>query len=45
MNQSATMFNALGKVLPIKRRDEVDVRMRLCKRMNHSESITGKMDI
>ncbi|KAG1140266.1 hypothetical protein G6F37_009232 [Rhizopus arrhizus] len=45
MNQSATMFNALGKVLPINRRDEVDVRMRLYKRMNHSESITESTKI
>ncbi|CAO3676316.1 unnamed protein product [Rhizopus stolonifer] len=43
MNQSANMFNALGKVLPTEHRDEVDVRMRLYKRMNHGEPVTALM--
>lgn len=42
MDQSAHMFNAIGKVLPMKCRDEVDVRMRFYKRMNHGEPVTGK---
>lgn len=41
VDQSSKMFNALGHVLPTERRDEVDVRMRLYKRMNHRESVTG----
>jgi dipeptidyl aminopeptidase/acylaminoacyl peptidase len=41
MDQSANMFNALGKVFPAEHRDDVDVRMRLYKRMNHSEPVTG----
>ncbi|KAG1141189.1 hypothetical protein G6F37_009244 [Rhizopus arrhizus] len=43
MDQSANMFNALGKVFPAEHRDDVDVRMRLYKRMNHSEPVTALM--
>ncbi|CAO3692857.1 unnamed protein product [Rhizopus stolonifer] len=43
VDQSSKMFNALGHVLPTERRDEVDVRMRLYKRMNHREPVTALM--
>ncbi|EIE77059.1 hypothetical protein RO3G_01763 [Rhizopus delemar RA 99-880] len=43
MDQSANMFNALGRVFPAEHRDDVDVRMRLYKRMNHSEPVTALM--
>ncbi|CEJ02547.1 hypothetical protein RMCBS344292_16548 [Rhizopus microsporus] len=43
MDQSAHMFNTIGKVLPMKCRDEVDVRMRFYKRMNHGEPVTALM--
>ncbi|ORE05009.1 alpha/beta-hydrolase [Rhizopus microsporus var. microsporus] len=43
MDQSAHMFNAIGKVLPMECRDEVDVRMRFYKRMNHGEPVTALM--
>ncbi|RUS29270.1 hypothetical protein BC938DRAFT_480860, partial [Jimgerdemannia flammicorona] len=34
------MYNALGEVIPVDRRDEVDIRMRLYKRMDHAECVT-----
>lgn len=42
MDQSANMFNTLGKLFPIERRQEVDVRMRLYKRMGHGDPVTCK---
>lgn len=42
MDQSANMFNTLGKLFPSERRQEVDVRMRLYKRMGHGEPVTCK---
>jgi hypothetical protein len=42
MDQSANMFNALGKLFPAERRQEVDVRMRLYKRMGHGEPVICK---
>ncbi|KAI9006658.1 Alpha/Beta hydrolase protein [Phycomyces nitens] len=43
MEQSAEMYNILGEVLSPERRDEVDVRMRLYKRMSHSQCVTAFM--
>ncbi|KAI7866118.1 Alpha/Beta hydrolase protein [Spinellus fusiger] len=43
MEQSVEIYNMLGEVLPPDRRDEVDIRMRLYKRMNHSQCITSFM--
>jgi hypothetical protein len=42
MDQSANMFNTLGKLFPAERRQEVDVRMRLYKRMGHGEPVICK---
>ncbi|KAI7906392.1 Alpha/Beta hydrolase protein [Cokeromyces recurvatus] len=39
MDQTANIFNTLGQVFPFERRQEVDVRMRLYKRMGHSDPI------
>ncbi|OBZ85300.1 putative isoprenylcysteine alpha-carbonyl methylesterase ICMEL1 [Choanephora cucurbitarum] len=43
MDQSANMFNTIGKLFPADRRQEVDVRMRLYKRMGHGEPVTALM--
>ncbi|RCH83282.1 hypothetical protein CU098_007004, partial [Rhizopus stolonifer] len=43
MDQSANMFNTLGKLFPVERRQEVDVRMRLYKRMGHAEPVIALM--
>ncbi|KAI9275984.1 hypothetical protein BY458DRAFT_434285 [Sporodiniella umbellata] len=43
VEQSTRMFDALSHVLPTERREKVDVRMRLYKRMNHQESVTALM--
>jgi hypothetical protein len=43
MEQSSTMFNTIGKAIPLPHRTEVDVRMRLHKRMGHSEPVLGKV--
>lgn len=43
MDQSASMFNTLGKLFSMERRQELDVRMRLYKRMAHGEPVTCKM--
>ncbi|CAO3610194.1 unnamed protein product [Cunninghamella blakesleeana] len=43
IEQSTTMYNMLGDVLPPSRRDEVDVRMKLYKKMNHAECVTALM--
>ncbi|RUS13120.1 Alpha/Beta hydrolase protein, partial [Endogone sp. FLAS-F59071] len=37
------MYTALGEVIPVDRRDEVDIRMRLYKRMDHAECVTALM--
>lgn len=42
MDQSANMFNALGKVFSSDRRQELDIRMRLYKRMGHGEPVICK---
>lgn len=42
MDQSANMFNTIGKLFPSERRQEVDVRMRLYKRMGHGEPVLCK---
>jgi predicted esterase len=42
VQQSIDMYNALGEVLPPEKRDDVDVRMRLYKKMGHAECVTGK---
>lgn len=42
MDQSANMFNTLGKLFPTERRQELDVRMRLYKRMGHGEPVLCK---
>ncbi|CAO3625942.1 unnamed protein product [Cunninghamella echinulata] len=43
IEQSFNMYNMLGEVLPPSRRDEVDVRMKLYKKMNHAECVTALM--
>lgn len=43
MDQSANMFNTLGKLFSTERRQELDVRMRLYKRMGHGEPIMCKL--
>ncbi|KAI8345304.1 Alpha/Beta hydrolase protein [Choanephora cucurbitarum] len=43
MDQSANMFNTIGKLFPADRRQEVDVRMRLYKRMGHAEPVIALM--
>lgn len=43
MDQSASMFNTLGKLFSLERRQELDVRMRLYKRMAHGEPVTCKI--
>lgn len=42
VQQSIDMYNALGEVLPPEKRDDVDVRMRLYKKMGHAECVTGE---
>jgi fermentation-respiration switch protein FrsA (DUF1100 family) len=42
MEQSTKMYNMLGQVLPPPRRDEVDIRMRVYKKMKHAHCVTGK---
>lgn len=42
MDQSANMFNTLGKLFSSERRQELDVRMRLYKRMAHEEPVICK---
>lgn len=44
MDQSANMFNALGKVFSSDRRQELDIRMRLYKRMGHGEPVISLMN-
>ncbi|KAI8141970.1 Alpha/Beta hydrolase protein [Fennellomyces sp. T-0311] len=41
--ESIAMYSALGDVLPPDRREEVDVRMRLYKQLNHTQCITALM--
>lgn len=43
MDQSANMFNTLGKLFSSERRQELDVRMRLYKRMAHEEPVICKL--
>ncbi|KAI7895684.1 Alpha/Beta hydrolase protein [Mucor mucedo] len=43
MDQSANMFNTLGKLFSSERRQELDVRMRLYKRMAHEEPVISLM--
>lgn len=43
MDQSANMFNTIGKLFPSERRQEVDVRMRLYRRMGHGEPVLALM--
>ncbi|KAI8096874.1 Alpha/Beta hydrolase protein [Halteromyces radiatus] len=43
MEQSTTMYNMLGEVLPPAKRDEVDVRVRLYKKMDHAHCVTALM--
>lgn len=43
MDQSVDMYNMLGQVLPPERRDDVDVSMRLYKRLNHAQCVTALM--
>ncbi|KAI8886411.1 alpha/beta-hydrolase [Backusella circina FSU 941] len=43
MEQSSNMFNTIGKAIPLPHRKEVDVRMRLHKRMGHSEPVLALM--
>ncbi|KAI8884751.1 alpha/beta-hydrolase, partial [Backusella circina FSU 941] len=43
MEQSSNMFNTIGKLLPVEHRKEVDVRMRLHKRMGHGEPVIDLM--
>lgn len=45
MDQSANMFNTLGKLFSSERRQELDVRMRLYKRMAHGEPVICKLFI
>ncbi len=42
MDQSANMFNTLGKLFSTERRQELDIRMRLYKRMGHGEPVICK---
>ncbi|CAO3595130.1 unnamed protein product [Absidia cylindrospora] len=41
--QSTNMYNMLGQVLPPPRRDDVDVRIRLYRKMRHSHCVTALM--
>ncbi|ORZ22202.1 Alpha/Beta hydrolase protein [Absidia repens] len=43
LEQSTNMYNMLGKVLPPPRRDDVDVRIRLYRKMKHSHCVTALM--
>ncbi|KAG2220476.1 hypothetical protein INT45_011480 [Circinella minor] len=43
VEESMTMYSILGDVLPPDQRDEVDVRMRLYKKLNHNQCITSLM--
>lgn len=43
VEQSVNMYNMFGEVLPPALLDEVDVRMRLYKRMGHAQCVTGKL--
>ncbi|KAI8639832.1 Alpha/Beta hydrolase protein [Parasitella parasitica] len=45
MDQSANMFNTIGKLFPSERRQEVDVRMRLYRRMGHGEPVLYQISI
>jgi fermentation-respiration switch protein FrsA (DUF1100 family) len=40
VQQSIDLYNALGEVLPPEKRDDVDVRMRLYKKMGHADCVT-----
>jgi predicted esterase len=40
VQQSIDLYNALGEVLPPEKRDDVDVRMRLYKKMGHGDCVT-----
>lgn len=42
-DESVDMYNMLGEVLPADRRVQVDVRMRLYKKLDHTRCITGKV--
>ncbi|KAI8062571.1 Alpha/Beta hydrolase protein [Gongronella butleri] len=41
--QSTDMYNMLGQALPPARRDQVDIRMRLYKKLNHAHCVTALM--
>ncbi|KAI9485070.1 Alpha/Beta hydrolase protein [Zychaea mexicana] len=41
--QSVDMYNAFGQVLPPERRDDVDVRIRIHKRLKHAQCVTAFM--
>ncbi|KAI9497677.1 Alpha/Beta hydrolase protein [Zychaea mexicana] len=43
VEESVEMYSLLGDVLPPDRREEVDVRMRLYKKLNHTQCITALM--
>ena len=45
VEESITMYSTLGDVLPPDQRDEVDVRMRLYKKLNHIQCITGEKKV
>ena len=45
MDQSANMFNTLGKLFSTERRQELDIRMRLYKRMHHGEPVICKLAV
>ncbi|ORX50553.1 alpha/beta-hydrolase [Hesseltinella vesiculosa] len=43
LQQSTDMYNMLGEVLPPERRDEVDIRMRLYKKLKHAHCVSALM--
>lgn len=40
--QSVDMYNMFGQVLSPERREQVDIRIRLHKRLKHAQCVTGK---
>lgn len=45
VNESVDMYNLIGEVIPANLREDVDVRMRLYKKLDHNQCITGKINI
>ncbi|KAI8340096.1 Alpha/Beta hydrolase protein [Chlamydoabsidia padenii] len=43
LEQSTSMYNMMGQVLPPPKRDEVDIRLRLYKKLEHAHCVTALM--